>query len=475
MSSPEELSFIDPLPLAQSSPAGLAWYAGLDPKTGTSSYALPPHLALLNRYIQRLAARELLLEGYRGIIASMPPRHGKSMLCSQYTPAWYLGLFPDHSIGLASYEANFAAEWGRKARGVLEQHGPQVFGIKLDWRSSAADRWKVVRTRGAPVDGGMVTTGIGGPLTGRGANLLIIDDPIKNAAEAHSRTRRDAIWEWWRTTAVTRLEPDGVVLIIMTRWHEDDLVGRLLDNQTEGERWLEVCLPAVAQEGDTLGRAVGEPLWSERFDLPVLQARQAELGSYIWNAMYQQQPAGFEGSMFERDSFVIMTEAPGKVHSVVRRWDTAATEEAGDYTVGVRMERLVDGRVCVTDVRRGRWSAEEVEQQMLATAREDGHDVKIRMAEERGSAGKILSSRYKRLLQGYSFRGERETGDKELRARPYAAAVERGDVLVLSAPWTSEFLTEHALFPRGTNDDQVDAAASAFDDLQKARGGPVSW
>ena len=205
---------------------------------------LPRHLQLLNRYLSELAARRI-----KRLIVQEPPRHGKSEFCSKYFPAWYTGTFPHHRTALCSYEANFAAEWGGKSRELLERWG-SLFKTRVKQNSRASDNWAT------DAGGGMVTTGIGGPLTGRGCNCLIIDDPIKNAEESLSPTIRDRHWDWWQSTASTRLEPDGVVLVLMTRWNDDDLVGRIM--AAEPGVWTVLSLPAIAGENDALGRQPGE-------------------------------------------------------------------------------------------------------------------------------------------------------------------------------------------------------------------------
>ncbi len=191
----------------------------------------------------------------------MPPRHGKSEFISKYFPAWFLGTFPDKRIILTSYESEYAASWGRKARNLLEEHGRELFGVRIAGDSSAADRWDI-----AGRDGGMNTAGAGAAITGKGANVAIIDDPVKNDTDAMSETKRAAVWEWYRATLRTRLEGDPrAIILVMTRWHEDDLAGRLLKAQaaaTSGpcKRWDVLELPALAEPGDPLGRPPGAPL-----------------------------------------------------------------------------------------------------------------------------------------------------------------------------------------------------------------------
>jgi predicted phage terminase large subunit-like protein len=247
------------------------------------------HLAYLDSAIVEsidAAAKEEL----DGLIVSMPPQHGKSMLCSHYLPAWYLGRYPDRRVILTSYEADFAASWGRKARDLLELHG-HLFGVRVSRRSGAANRWDLDGR-----EGGMTAAGVGGPITGKGAHLLIVDDPVKNDEEARSSTFRDKQWDWWQSVATTRLRPGALIIVIQTRWHRDDLTGRILRQAEEtGHRWRVVKFPALAEEHDILGRKPDEALWPEVFTQERLEQVKATHTNYYWSALYQQNPQA-EGS-----------------------------------------------------------------------------------------------------------------------------------------------------------------------------------
>lgn len=255
-------------------------------------FRVPPHIELLDRAIV-----ETVNSGGR-LLVTMPPRHGKSEMASRYTPAWYLGRYPNRRIILASYEADYAASWGRKARDLLEEHGLKMFGVHVRQDSHAANRWDL-----ADHNGGMTTAGVGGAITGRGADLLIIDDPVKSVEEAESETYRARTWDWWRGVALTRLEPGGSVILVMTRWHEDDLAGRIL--QEDSANWRVLSLPAIASDDldDPLDREPGEPLWPERYDADALARRRQEMGARLFEAEYQQQPAPATGLIFRREWF----------------------------------------------------------------------------------------------------------------------------------------------------------------------------
>ena len=249
----------------------------------------PPHIALINSLLVEAATGKLREQGFAGVIVQVPPRHGKSTLCSEWFPAWYVGRYPEKRVILTSYEADFAASWGRKARNILAEHGKKVMGCVLNEDVSAAARWETVQ------GGGMVTAGVGGAITGRGADVAIVDDPVKNAEEAASATVRDSTWEWYLSTLRTRLEPGGTMVVIMTRWHPDDLVGRLIKamrDDPKADQWKVVRLPAIAEEGqpDAIGRQPGEALWPERYPASVLSAMQTDTARRVWLALYQQTP-----------------------------------------------------------------------------------------------------------------------------------------------------------------------------------------
>ena len=221
------------------------------------------------------------------LMVAMPPRHGKSELASTWQPFWLLCRDPSKRILLASYGADFAARWGRRVRELVQDIGGE-YGVHINPASRSVARWDTT------AGGGMVCVGVGGSLTGRGADLLIIDDPVKSSAEATSRVYRDRLWDWYRSTARTRLEPGGSVILIMSRWHQADLAGMVLDDEY-GETWDTLRLPALAETDDALGRSEGNPLWPERYGIEQLSEARAELGSYYWQAMYQQSPAAARG------------------------------------------------------------------------------------------------------------------------------------------------------------------------------------
>jgi predicted phage terminase large subunit-like protein len=497
-----EISSDELLLLAQSSPAGFAWVTSLrhpqteaptlpgrgelaegpSPPQELSRFWLPAHIDYLNDCLMRLAAREYLRQGYFGLIIEMPPRHGKSELCSHYDSAWYLGAFPDHRVMLASYEADFAASWGRRARDTLEEWGAPIFGVAVNKRSSAADRWDLLGHRG-----GMATAGVGGAFTGRGADYLKIDDPIKNAAQAQSKSFRDSQWEWYRSTARTRVEPDGIALVVATRWHEDDLIGRLLaaaENEENADQWIVIRFPAIAEEEDVLGRAIGDALWRERYDEKALATIRATVGPYVWGALFQQSPAPKSGGIFEREwleaNILDGPPNPIELKKVVRYWDFASTDAKAaadpDYTVGAKVALNDHGQLVILDVQRSRKSPGDVERLVQQTTELDGRGVKVRIEQEKGSAGKHVVSYYgRRVLPGRDVKGDPVSGSKTLRADPVSAYAQRGDLKLVRGSWNASLIEEFEQFPFGTHDDQVDAVSGAASELLGKGGKLVSW
>lgn len=418
---------------------------------------LPPHLQLLNKCLLKVAFGQI-----KRLMVTMPPRHGKSTLCSQTFPAWFLGTFPQKRVILASYESNFASSWGRKARDAYTSaYNADWFTRPVRRDVSAQSEWELQNS-----PGGMITAGVGGAITGYGADLLLIDDPVKNAAEASSETYRDNAWEWYTSTALTRLEPQGGVVLVMTRWHHDDLGGRILspeyESEDNSEAWTVINIPALAEEDDVLGREPGEALWPERYTVADLKSKESTLGPYHWSALYQQQPIPREGGMFKPEWFDVVESAP-KMAKSVRYWDRGATSD-GDPSVGVRMGEK-DGVFYIEDVRRFQETSGTAETLIVQTAELDGQSVPIFMEQEPGSSGKDVIHHYTKKLSAYGFRGDRVTGSKEQRAIPFSAQCEAGNVKLVRGPWNRGYLDELAQFPRGAHDDQVDASTGAYNKL----------
>ncbi len=436
--------------LAYQTPAGLAM---LD---SGGSWRLAPHLALLTDLLLSVVAGER-----PRLIVTMPPRHGKSTLISKYFPAWHLGRFPDRNVLLASYEATFAASWGRGARAVIEACGQDVFGVRVD-RSSYKSYWWQIEGHG----GAMYSYGVRGPLTGKGADIAIIDDPIKNDQEANSQVVRDQVFEWYRSTLRTRLDrPEAGIVLLMTRWHEDDLAGRLIDQ--EGGAWEVFNLPALCDApDDPLGREPGEPLWPERFPAAQLATTRAEVGSYWWGAMYQGSPHPEEGAIFERGWFpryridgqqLRFGDGASTVGLdalfVYLTVDLAASEkEEADYTAITAWARYGKLRFLL-DVVRERIPGHRLIPEMQRVREKWGAAVVA--IEKAGMQLAIIDIARKSGLPVREVQADRDKVSRALAATPIC---ERGGVLLPEdAAWLSDFESELYSFPRARHDDQVDA------------------
>lgn len=430
--------------------------AALAERISNGRWVRAPHLALLDSWLLDLTARRR-----RRIIVQMPPRHGKSEHVSRYFSAWYLGMNPQHRIILSSYEATFARSWGRRSKEVLKNWGPELFGVSVKGDTSAANDWEI---EGG--DGGMLTAGIGGPITGRGADLFIVDDPVKNAQDAASEAIRERNWDWWRSTARTRFEPDAVAVIIMTRWHDDDLVGRILAE--DEDEWDVLSLPALAEAGDPLGREIGQPLWPRRFPVPALEQLKASLGSYYWSALYQQRPTPEEGGIFKRSWWQRYSHMPKEARIGGIFVDNAhSLKTTADYSV-VATVRTDGTRLFWENVLRGRWEFPELERIILA-AREESK-LPVYIEDTPGAAALIQSLRKLMPVVPIQLEGK----DKVTWAHATAPYVEAGLCFVpYQASWLDEWLDEHAAFPNGAHDDQVDTTTKAIARLARLGFGDV--
>jgi len=495
-----ELSLVDLPVLAQAGPAGLAlaideirrdapvtrdelpglglgFEVELDPEQVLAwRYEYPPHVQYIEREVveaivraeEQLRARSW--EQPEILLVEVPPRHGKSTLISEYTPAWFLGTFPHRRVILCSCEADFAQTWGSKARNLLEEFGPSLYGIRVSQRSKAGKRWDLAGYRG-----GMVTAGVGGRITGSGAHLLIIDDPVKNAEEAMSDVIRAKHLDWWLSTARPRIEPGAVVVILMTRWHEGDLGGQLLTlAEAGGDPVREVRLPAIAVDGDPLGRKPGEPLWGERYALPWLEKTRSVIGPYWFAALYQGTPTPDEGGIFNRRDFrycqvdgdeVVLTTTDGKRRFGIN-WcrkaqycDLAASEkETADYTVMLEVWVTPENDLLVMDVVRDRIAVPD--QPAFFEGHHTGGPVKFEVI---GYQTGIVQTM---LRRGFPAEPVYPDKDKVTRAGAAGALYRGGKVFHRrGASWLNDFELELLAFPAGEHDDQVDALAYAAKDL----------
>lgn len=394
----------------------------------------------------------------------MPPRHGKSELASKTFPAWHLGRYPFHEFIGCSYSGSLAMDFSRKVRELLRDaaYKPLFPKACLDRDSQSAERWNT------DTGGGYVAAGVGGPITGRGAHILVIDDPVKNREDAESESTRNSIWDWYTSTAYTRLAPGGGVLIILTRWHDDDLAGRLLEKmrKEEGDTWEVIEYPAIATVDETY-RKKGEALHPQRYDTTALERIKRAVGERDWWALYQQQPTAEDGDLFTKSMIHFYNQKDLPAFSKMRfytAWDLAIGQaEHNDYSVGITVGVDQNHRLWIVDIQRGRWNAKELTDKIIdvwtvwrsdVTGIERGH---IEM-----TLGPFLDKRIKERKAFGLYYEPLKTGrrDKVARARSIQGRMQQGMVMFREGCEDTRVLIRELLrFPNGVNDDQVDALA----------------
>jgi predicted phage terminase large subunit-like protein len=421
--------------------------------------------------LQRVADDEL-----KRVLVSAPPRHGKSEEISRLFTGYYLYRHPERWVGLSSYALALAQSLSRNARNYY-----RAMGAPESSEASAVTHWETGK------GGGMWAAGVGGPLTGKGFHLGVIDDPTKNQEEALSDVVRQSHKDWYQSTFYTRREPDAAIVVIMTRWHGDDLVGWLLEQEAgeKPERWHIVDFPALAGEPaewpatctvEPDPRAAGEALCPERYSRDELERIRTRVGAYWFAAMYQGRPRPREGALFKRAWFDVVPVAPVGGETV-RAWDIAASAGSGDWTVGLKMRRI-GATFYVLDVVRGQWDAGDRDRIIKQTASQDGKAVRVRAPQDPGAAGKDLAAHIRRLLVGYDIQTRVVSGDKVVRANPMVSQAQGGNVVLVRGDWNKVYLDEVCDFPFGKNDDQADAGSDAFNDLAHegpGRRAPVRW
>ena len=419
------------------------------------------HHRLICRKLEAVERGEI-----KRLVISVPPRHGKSLIASTYFPAWYLGRNPDKYVITATYGQDFADDFGRQVKNQIADpsFGAIFPGVSLASDSRSSRRFSVDGNTGGIEQttnrqGAYYAVGVGGPLTGRGAHVLIVDDPIKNREDADSETIRRKMKDWFTSTAFTRLMPGGAVIVIQTRWHEDDLTGWLLsDHAAEG--WDVIHLPALAEANDALGREPGEALWPEQYDEQALANIRRLVGPRDWSALYQQRPAPDTGDYFKRDWLIpVDVIPPTREMMIYGASDYAVTANGGDYTVHVVVGVASDGRLYLLDLWRAQASSDVWVDAFCALVRKWSP---IGWAEETGQikagVGPFL---VKRMLESgsYTVREQFPTrGDKAVRAQSIRGRMAmQGLHVPRTAPWLADLIAEMMSFPVGVHDDQVDA------------------
>jgi predicted phage terminase large subunit-like protein len=418
-----------------------------------------PHIRLIAEHLDKVRRGEI-----DRLAIHMPPRHGKSESVTYRFPiCWHLDN-PGCNVLVTGYNQRFANKFGRRTRNLAAELG-MVSGDK-----AAMDEWET------NAGGLLMTRGVGSPPTGTGFNLIVIDDPVRRRQDAESETVREATWDWYTDDLYQRLEPGGAIVLIMTLWHEDDIGARAV--ASEPGRWTVLKLPAIALDNDPMGRQPGGALWPDRYPVEALQRIRDVMarneGERAFEALYQQNPTPREGSIFKVSMLDFVDAVPAGLPTV-RKWDVAATQDDGDLSCGAKMSGPdKSGIYYVEHIHAGQWESAERNRQMRLTAETDGREVKIIVPEDPGSAGKDSARAFITLLAGFPVKAVRETGNKAVRADPFAAQVNAGNVRLVRGDWNRAYVEELRQFTGadGGKDDRVDASSGGFSALARPT---VQW
>lgn len=413
-------------------------------------YQTAPHILALIAEIEQAVATP-----NGRLIVTMPPRHSKSLHVSENLPAWYLGRLPDNRVIGASHTQELANTFSRRVRNKIAHHRYPFPGVAIAGDKAAVKAWDIDGHMG-----GYYAVGVGGSPTGHGANLIIIDDPIKSQADADSETVREALWEWYTGTIRTRLEPGGSIICTATRWHDDDLTGRLLAAQaTGGEQWRHIYMPAISDDG--------QALWPGRWPLASLEATRSAVGSRVWQAQFQGNPQATEGGTFKRHWWQRYRSLPEDITKIEITVDSAfKTGVANDFTAMACWASDPRGNAYLVHVWHERVEFPELIQLGVTAWRqmvERFPSRAIPLVPEDKASGQSAIQVWKREnhipVVPYSV----PAGESKIaRAEAITPFVEGGRVFIPDrAPWLDMWLDEHDRFPTGAHDDQVDTTAMA--------------
>jgi predicted phage terminase large subunit-like protein len=416
------------------------------------------HLSFLCDEIQRFIEANTG-NPYDILILQMPPQHGKSMTTTETLPSWYLGKYPQKRVIEISYNEDFAQLFGRRNRNKLKQFGESLFNVKLAAKPNSDTEFELDNNIG-----GMISRGVLSGVTGRPADLMIIDDPVKNRQEAESETYRNRVWDEWLNSFKTRLAAGAKVIVIMTRWHEDDLAGRIIQN----EKHVKVInLPCEAEENDPIGRKPGEALFPEigkdtNWLREFKQGYMTEEGSRAWNALYQGRPTAQEGNLIKRSWWKYYTELPQIRYKIITVDATFKDADNSDYVVIQAWGKHLTDFYLIDQIRAKMSFTETIKAINTFNSK---HKDRIAIYIEDKANGTAIIDVLSRSVSGVIAYCPKDP--KEVRAQAIMPLIEAGNVyLPQYEAFTQAFVDECAAFPNGTNDDQVDAMAMGLQILK---------
>ena len=419
-------------------------------------YQTPAHIKLLAHKLEEVERGNI-----KRLAIFMPPRHGKSQLTSQFFPAWYLGRNPSKFVIATTYAQDLADDFGRSVRNQIQDEDyNRIFNdCTLSKDSSSVRRF---HTTGSGV---YYAVGAGGAITGRGAHLLLIDDPIKGREDADSDAMRSNLIDWYRSTAYSRLMPGGSIILIQTRWHEDDLAGWIL-RETSHEPWEVIELPAVLDEkaSKILKRPKGQALWPEAYDKKRLEEIKKTAGSREWNSLYMQRPSAEEGNILKRYWWKEWKEDnPPECNYILQSWDTAYTvKSTSDYsavtTWGIFENNGIQNAILLS-ARRERWEFPELKSEAIKLYNEFRPAVVL--IDAKASGWSLIQELQRAGIPITPFNPKK--ADKKTRAHSVTPLFESGRVWYPSSKyWAEDVINQCAQFPSSNYDDLVDSTTQAL-------------
>jgi predicted phage terminase large subunit-like protein len=472
---------------------------------GLTQHVYPFYIADPVHYLIAAYLESVCFGRIKRLMIYAPPRHGKTTLTSVLFPVFWLTHHPHSPIMLVSYGSDLAETSSGEAKHIFEDTRfrdifPE-FSTRQDTRSKS--RWYIqnrLRKDDPHLEefrGSVRALGISGGAAGHGADLLVIDDPLKDQEEARSAAQRDKVWRRYQHVFRQRVHADGAIVVIQTRWHEDDLSGRLF--QKGG--WTVLRLPAISETQevrdkhnskmglpvglpDPLGREPEQALSPSRWPLAAMLALREgsdSVGSLAWAAQYQGAPSLPEGTWFKRKWFQKLSAIPDgeNITARVRYWDTAGTQDGGAFTVGLLMAKSESGRYYIEDIVRGQWSQLNRYEQMRDTAIQDhikyNGQVKIYIEQQPADSGDDAYGATASYLSGFPVHPDPVSRSKDLRLESFNAQCEAGNVYLINAIWNLTFIEEMVSLPASTYRDQSDAAGGAFTKLAGVTGVTVGW
>lgn len=403
------------------------------------------HLVLICEYLQKVADGKI-----KRLAISLPPRSGKSETCLRFA-SFYLENYANSNVLVCGYSQSISRRFSRKSRQICMERT----GLSKDHTS--IDEWSI------PNGSTYYVGSVNNPRTSIGFHLIVADDLVRNREEANSPVMKEKINDFYREDLYSRLEPNGALILVNTRWSNDDVISLATSLDSS---FVVLNIPAICDdpENDPLGRELNESIWPERYSTKDYLDIKSVMGSMGFSALYMGKPIPKEGAMFNVDNIKIIDDIPKMVRTV-RAYDVASSSGKNDYSVGVLMG--IDSNNCyyLLDLWREQVGTKERDDKILRLAEVDGKDIKILLPLDPGSAGKSLTYYWTKMLAGYLIEYIKPTKSKEVRAEPLSVQINNGNVFLKRALWNKDLLDEFSVFPYDAHDDIVDACSDAFNYL----------